>query len=160
MVNRPDARLRWLDAVQVAVTVALTVVVMGVVPGSAVSPIRGTPVQALDDPAERVAMRFLRAVVADQSLDACSFVTPEFGWINPCLDELTRRRARFAELRIALSSQVGVSPGVATSPTRVDFTAEQLTPRPNGLALSLTVERDRNNEWKVSRLDDVPIPSG
>lgn len=106
-----------------------------------------------------MAQGFLRAVAADQPIDACFFVVPNFGWANPCLDELDRRADRLLELRGSLSPQVRVRPGVATSVTRVDFTAEHLSPRPNGLTLSVSVERDRNNAWRVSRLDDIPIPS-
>lgn len=123
---------------------------------------------AVTDPAEAVAQEFLRAVVADAAAipdddphhvaAACFWVTPHLGWIDPCMDELARRTDRLEELRAEVSAQVRVSPGVATSVTRVEFTGAQLTPRP-ALDLSLTVERDRNGDWRVSHLDGVLIPT-
>ncbi|MDO5534185.1 MAG: hypothetical protein Q4F65_06000 [Propionibacteriaceae bacterium] len=141
---------------RVVLTVAIT--------GALLGPGRDAPREpiwavAQEAPAEELAQDFLRGVVADDALAACFNVSPNFAWINPCLNDVERRKGRLDELRASVSPLVRVRQGVVVSSTRVDFTSEHLIPRPE-LDLTLTVERDRNNDWRVSGLDGLPFSTG
>ena len=113
------------------VPIVATVVVMQAVWSGPTMPLLPTRVEARSDRHfwRRRGHKVLRSVVARQPIEACTQPT------------------------------VRVGAGMATTTERTDVDCADFAPHPDGLNLSITVERDRNNRWRVSRLDDAPLPA-
>lgn len=113
----------------------------------------------LEEEAPEVAERFISALVARELLQACGDVTPNQGWLNPCLDDLRLQAERIDQLQREVSPNVRVTAGAAPSSGQMQFSTDHFHPRPV-TTLTLTVERDRNGDWKVTSLDERTIPHG